>query len=240
MQEIIRFGAMGIMYVIAVVTNVQIMPAIRKKDILFAGLNLGICTICMSSMFRWINANSFELMAIAILVGTGGCIYLWAEKRISRYKQRQSAIKFINDHTTSEFSTTIGELSDIMHNPGLFQDYASKYPEVINDTTRNDYNMLEKWDLKLSNTYGCWLTPSARILDVHSLLPLQYDKFDPGEIDIVKLELLRDRNKKLFSILEKHKIYSNETCYIFSNVELDKVCNELRLLDAFADKSPIS
>ena len=34
-------GAMGIMYVIAVATNVQIMPAIRKKDILFAGLNLG-------------------------------------------------------------------------------------------------------------------------------------------------------------------------------------------------------
>lgn len=83
MQEIIRCGAMGIMYVIAVATNVQIMPAIRKKDILFAGLNLGICTICMSSMFRGINANSFELMVIAILGSVGGCIYLWAEKRIN-------------------------------------------------------------------------------------------------------------------------------------------------------------
>lgn len=240
MQEVIRCGAMGIMYVIAVATNVQIMPAIRKKDILFAGLNLGICTICMSSMFRWINANSFELMVIAILVGVGGCIYLWAEKRISRYKQRQSAIKFIDDHTTSELSTTIDELSDVMHNPGLFQDYASKYPEVINDTTRNAYNILEKWDLKISNTYGCWVTPSARILDAHILLPLQYNKFDHEEIDIVKLELLRDRNKKLFSVLEKYKIYSNEICYIFSNAELEKVCSELRLLDDFASKNPVN
>ena len=127
-----------------------------------------------------------------------------------------------------------------MHNPGLFQDYASKYPEVINDTTRNAYNILEKWDLKISNTYGCWVTPSARILDAHILLPLQYNKFDHEEIDIVKLELLRDRNKKLFSVLEKYKIYSNEICYIFSNAELEKVCSELRLLDDFASKNPVN